>query len=233
MICPLCVKPTSFREVQGPDDRSYHLCGSCLLIFTNTKFHPSLAQEEQHYSKHENGIQYKGYVNFLNKAIQPALPLLKPGMKGLDFGCGPVPTLSLLLNAEGYEVDDYDPYFFPEISEGKSYDFIFATECFEHFFFPAKDLQRIKKLLKENGLLVVMTERWKKVEEFKRWYYAKDPTHVSFYHNRTFDKICHKFGFERLYIDDSRLVILQRKPRPVHIVIENEALAKSSAVTKA
>lgn len=214
MICPLCDKPSSVSKVQGPDARSYHLCGNCSLIFTDPACHPTSAQEENHYQMHENGIQHKGYVRFLNQAIQPALSFLKPGMKGLDYGCGPVPTLSLLLREAGYEVDDYDPYFFPELEEGKKYDFIFATECFEHFFFPARDLQRLRNLLNENGLLIVMTERWKEVESFKRWYYAKDPTHVSFYHSRTFDKICSKFGFERQFMDDSRIVILQRKPAP-------------------
>ncbi|WP_162056400.1 class I SAM-dependent methyltransferase [Pontibacter pamirensis] len=211
MICPLCVKPSSFTAVEGPDARSYYLCETCLLIFTDTSFLPTRAQEAEHYRKHENGIQYKGYVNFLNKAIQPALPFLEPGMEGLDYGCGPVPTLSLLLKESGYEVDDYDPYFFPEFDEDKKYDFIFATECFEHFFFPARDLQRLRNLLKENGLLIVMTERWKEVKDFKRWYYAKDLTHVAFYHMRTFDAICSKFGFERQFIDDRRVVILQRK----------------------
>lgn len=217
MICPLCVKPTEFTEVPGPDERSYYLCGSCSLIFTDTTSHLSLAQEKKHYGTHENGIEHKGYVTFLNKAIKPALPFLKPGMVGLDYGCGPVPTLSLLLKESGYEVDDYDPNFFPELPEGKQYDFIFATECFEHFFFPAKDLQHLRKLLKEEGLLIVMTERWKDVKDFKRWYYAKDPTHVSFYHNNTFSSICSKFNFDQLFTDASRVVILQRKPEAVPV----------------
>lgn len=212
MICPLCNETSSLTEIQGPDTRSYYRCGSCLLIFADVAHHPTRAQEKDHYQRHENGIQHKGYVDFLDKAIQPALSFLKAGMKGLDYGCGPVPTLSLLLKEAGYEVDDYDPYFFPELEEGSKYDFIFATECFEHFFFPARDLQRLNNLLKKNGLLIVMTERWKEEADFKRWYYAKDPTHVAFYHSRTFDKICSKFNFEQQFMDQRSVVILQRKP---------------------
>jgi len=109
------MKPFILEEVQGPGTRSYHLCGDFFLIFTGTTFYPSAIEEEQHYSKHENGIQHKGYVNFLNGAVQPALPFLSPGMHGLDYGCGPVPTLSPLLGEAGYTMDNYDPYFFPEL----------------------------------------------------------------------------------------------------------------------
>jgi SAM-dependent methyltransferase len=197
--------------VKSPDERVHYLCGNCSLIFTDKRFFPSAAEERGHYILHENSIQHNGYVSFLNRAIQPALPYLKPGIQGLDYGCGPTPTLCLLLQQAGYKTDHYDPYFFPELDKDSKYDFIFATECFEHFFAPANEVERLGGLLKAGGILVVMTEWWKDIASFKDWYYARDPTHVVFYHSHTFDYICSRFGFKTLYSDGSRVIILQKK----------------------
>lgn len=209
VICPLCFNKEAFTVVDGPDSRAYRGCNKCKLIFTETRFQPSKQSEKKRYLTHKNGIQYKGYVDFLNQAIEPALPLVSQNMQGLDFGCGPTPTLSVILEQKGFSCDDYDPIFFPELPD-KEYDFIFATECFEHFFFPAKEIQHIKKLLKPTGVLIIMTEPWKSAEAFNSWYYAKDSTHVSFYHNHTFDFIGEKFGFEKLESENERVILFKK-----------------------
>lgn len=209
IICPLCFNKDFFTVVKGPDLRAYTKCNKCLLIFTEPSYLPSEKSEKERYLTHKNGIQYKGYVDFLNQAIEPALPLLSKAMLGLDFGCGPTPTLSVILEQKGFTCDNYDPLFFPELPE-KKYDFIFATECFEHFFFPAKEIQRINKLLKPGGILIVMTEKWKTAEAFSSWYYARDSTHVSFFHNQTFGFISEKFGFETIESNNKRVMLLQK-----------------------
>jgi len=211
VICPLCLNSESFAVVDGAESKAYRECKKCRLIFTESRFQPSKKSEKSRYLTHNNGIQYKGYVNFLNQAIEPTLPLLTQKMKGLDFGCGPEPTLSVILEQKGFSCDNYDPIFFPDMP-GSAYDFIFATECFEHFFFPAKEVQSIKNLLNPEGILVVMTETWKSTTTFSTWYYAKDSTHVSFYHHQTFDFIATKFGFTRLESNNERVMILQKKP---------------------
>jgi SAM-dependent methyltransferase len=209
ILCPLCLNKESFEIVKGPDSRAYRGCNKCKLIFTETRFQPAKKNEKKRYLTHNKGIQYKGYGNFLNQAIEPALPLLTNDMQGLDFGCGPEPTLSAMLREKGISCDDYDPIFFPEMPE-KTYDFIFATESFEHFFFPAKEIQCIKNLIKPNGYLIVMTEKWKSIEAFKTWSYAKDATRVSFYHLHTFRFIATKFGFGTIESNNDHVVILQK-----------------------
>lgn len=216
IICPLCFNKESFTIVKGPDSRAYTACNKCKLIFTETRFLPSVKSEKERYLTHKNGIQYKGYVDFLNQAIEPSLPFLRKDMHGLDFGCGPTPTLSVILEQKGFSCDNYDPIFFPELPE-KKYDFIFATECFEHFFFPAKEIQRINNLLKPGGILIVMTEKWKSAEAFSNWYYAKDSTHVSFFHNRTFGFIADKFGFETMESSNNRVMLMQKVEEQIEI----------------
>lgn len=73
-------------------------------------------------------------------------------MKGLDYGCGPVPLLSKIIGQMDMECDEYDPIFSPVQQLEQQYDFIFATECFEHFFLPAKELKQLKGLLNEGGI---------------------------------------------------------------------------------
>jgi len=210
-ICPLCFNKDPLSLTRGPDARAYRACNVCRLIFAEPQHHPSEKSEKDRYLTHENGIRHPGYVNFLKQAIVPALPFLNKGMHGLDFGCGPIPTLSIILKRMGFACDDYDPLFFPGIP-GKEYDFIFATESFEHFFYPAKEIRRIKDLLKPGGLLIVMTETWKSTEAFVNWNYARDFTHVCFFHSTTFDFIAKTFGFDIQVCHHERVWLLKKQP---------------------
>jgi SAM-dependent methyltransferase len=213
VICPLCFNKQSLTPVKGPGLRDYLFCGKCKLIFADARFFLPLEEEKKRYLTHNNGIQYPGYVKFLNQAIEPALPHLTKGMIGLDYGCGPNPTLSLLIEKQGYKCDNYDPIFSPELSR-KFFDFVFATECFEHFFFPEKEMKKLSNLLKPGGLLIVMTDKWKSIDAFLNWSYARDNTHVSFYHSYTFDFIAEKFKFQIVDNSHERVIIMLKTKIP-------------------
>jgi SAM-dependent methyltransferase len=171
---------------------------------------PTLKEEEKRSKQQNNGLQYPAYVKFLNQAIEPALPLITKSMKGLVYGCGPVPSLSLLLKQQDLNCINYDSIFFPEMPEGP-FDFIFAAECFENFFLPARELQTIKNLLKPGGLLIILTEKWNKPELFSRWSYAKDPRHVTFYHAETFRYISKKYKFNLLESSNPKVIMMQKE----------------------
>lgn len=207
--CPLCFNKDSLSVIRGPDARDYRLCNACRLIFAELQNQPSEKSEKERYLTHNNGIQHQGYVKFLKQAIEPALPFLSKGMHGLDFGCGPTPTLSIIIERMGFLCDDYDPLFFPDIPK-KKYDFIFATESFEHFFLPAQEIMRITSLLKPGGLLIVMTETWKSTKAFAHWHYANDFTHVCFFHNTSFDYIAETFGFTIQTSNHKRVWLLKK-----------------------
>jgi len=170
---------------------------------------PDWESEKEHYQTHQNGPEHPGYVQFLNQAITPALPFLKKDMRGIDYGCGPGPTLSILLEKEGLHCENYDPFFFPTIPS-QPVDFIFSTETVEHFFYPGRELAKIRDLLKPGGILTMMTETWQNRDEFQSWYYAKDFTHVSFYHAKTIDMICAKFGFILLTRENPRVCVMRK-----------------------
>jgi len=87
--CPLCRHAGLFECLNSPLDSIYRLCENCRLIFIEERFLPDPDSERKRYLEHENGPEFPGYVNFLYRAVNPALPFLTPGMRGLDYGCGP------------------------------------------------------------------------------------------------------------------------------------------------
>jgi SAM-dependent methyltransferase len=208
ITCPLCSESGAFDLLHGPLGSEYWRCDKCDLIFIDREFLPDRIAEKVHYQTHQNGPQYPGHVKFLSQAITPALPYLTREMQGLDYGCGPVPTLSVILEEQGIACDNYDPFFYPGIPD-RQYDFIFSTETVEHFFEPRQELIKIHNILKPGGIFTIMTEVWQDGDDFSAWYYAKDFTHVSFYHQNTINQLGKLFGFEVLYSDEKRVFVLK------------------------
>lgn len=172
------------------------------------RLHPD--EEKKRYSFHQNNINDAGYVAFLNRVIEPSMQYISKGMKGLDYGCGPNPVLAQLVGEKGVECLYYDPFFFPECNLDTKFDFIFATECFEHFFSPADELRKICNMLNTDGILGIMTEMKDDGIDFDSWYYKNDPTHVCFYSNESINYICHTYNFKQLFNDNHRVIILRK-----------------------
>lgn len=210
MLCPLCNSEVSGEFAKTPT-RAYHKCENCNLIFTGENSFLSDYEEKKRYCYHQNSIEDNAYVKFLNQLAEPLYEFLPCSASGLDYGCGPGPVLAKLIEKRGFSCDLYDPCFFPELNSDKSYDFITATECFEHFFNPKKELKKIHNILKPSGILAIMTEFFASEKSFADWYYIKDPTHVCFYMAETFDFICNNFGYTLLFTDKRRIVILRKK----------------------
>ncbi|WP_044117811.1 class I SAM-dependent methyltransferase [Alkaliflexus imshenetskii] len=208
MTCTLC-REDVHKSFKGINDILFWQCNNCNLIFKDVEFLPSPEAEKLRYSQHNNTPDCKGYVEHLQQAIEPTLPFIYEGMTGLDFGCGPNPVLSQLMSDSGYECYHYDPFFFPELPDERL-EFMFATECFEHFFNPGRELNLITSLLIPAGVLTIITERWKDTTDFNTWWYARDNTHVCFFHDRTIEFICEHYGYETMHDDGEKLVILKK-----------------------
>ncbi|MDY6800817.1 MAG: hypothetical protein SVU94_06305 [Bacteroidota bacterium] len=106
VCCPLCCNNEPFETVNGIDKKDYRYYRVCKLIFSYPKDLPTLEEERNCYLQHRNGIEDKRYVQFLNQAVIPAMDYLQQGMECLDFGCGPVPTLSIMVKRNGLPYDD-------------------------------------------------------------------------------------------------------------------------------
>ncbi len=206
--CPLCGagEASAFAEGEG---RAYLHCPACRLIFVPEKYWPSPEEERARYDRHQNAPDDPGYVSFLEKIAAPLARRLPPGARGLDFGSGPAPVLCGLLAERGFETRPYDPFYFPE-PPGPPYDFIVSTETFEHFRRPREEVGRLRGLLKKGGLLGVMTWLWTEENFVENWHYRRDFTHLCFYRRETFEWIAEAMGFEILWSDGERALILRR-----------------------
>ncbi len=207
--CPLC---TGHAATFCADRlRSYFRCPHCELVFADPRSHLSSERERAEYDLHENDPGDERYRAFLSRLAGPLLTRLQPGMQGLDYGCGPGPTLSVMLREHGMAVDDYDPLYAPDGGLLRSeYDFVTATEVVEHFCSPAVAWRQLASLVRSGGWLGIMTLLAPvDAESFVRWWYKNDPTHVSFYTVNTFDWLAESLGFsvERL---DERVLLMQR-----------------------
>lgn len=208
MICTLCKSPDTYL-FENVNERDYHKCNSCDLVFLDPKHFLDTDEEKSRYCFHENNIEDEGYVEFLNRVIKPAREFICKDDIGLDFGCGPNPVLAQIFESSGNKCDYYDPIFFPDIPK-KNYDFIFATECFEHFYNPGKEINAIVSLLKSGGVLAVMTELNLEFTDFADWYYIKDPTHVCFYSEKSINYICEVYSLDVVFSDKKRVLVLKK-----------------------
>ena len=208
--CPLCRAATTdcFYTDQR---RSYYRCATCGLIHVPREYHLTPEDERRRYDTHQNLPSDSGYRNFLDRLLTPLLPQLGPGQQGLDFGCGPGPTLSLMLQERGYSMAVYDPYYAndPAVLE-RSYDFITCTEAIEHFARPDLEWRRLLGLLSAGGRLAIMTAFHDEKIDFGDWYYKNDPTHIGFYSIKTFEWLARRDGLKAEFFGDS-VVIFTRQ----------------------
>ena len=179
-------------------------CSHCQLIFVPEHEYLSKEDETKIYDQHQNNPQNQGYRDFLNRVCEPLKKYIHKGAHGLDFGSGPGPTLSVILEEQGYHVDLFDVVYAPDNSVfEKQYDFITATEVFEHLHHPKEEIERLWTLLKPGGVLAVMTQYVIDKKSFETWHYIRDPSHVCFYSPPCFDFIADQLKAQVHYVEDN------------------------------
>ncbi|NLS13681.1 class I SAM-dependent methyltransferase [Vibrio sp. SM6] len=209
--CPLChhVDITPFYRDKR---RDYLQCTRCHLVFVPEFQRLDAQTEKAHYDLHENNAEDAGYRRFLARLATPLSEKLGENATGLDFGCGPGPTLSVMLEALGHRVALYDIYYHPDRAAlDKTYDFVTATEVIEHLYQPDIVWQQWLNLVKSGGWLGLMTKMVIDAEAFANWHYKNDPTHVIFFSRATFAFLAERDKLELEFIGND--VILLRKPQ--------------------
>jgi len=209
--CPLC-RSKDHHFYYKDRCRSYRQCKTCELVFVLKQWHLNTDEEKRIYDQHENSPEDSGYRNFLSRIAIPLQALLKPKSIGLDFGCGPGPTLSVMLEEYGHKVVLYDIYFFNNKKVwDRQYDFISATEVVEHLSNPKVDLCRLWSVLKPGGVLAVMTKRIIKETQFDTWHYKKDPTHICFYSDATMNYMANNWCAKLVIVDQDICFFIKSK----------------------
>ncbi len=211
--CPLCNTNQKLAFLSDAE-REYYRCYCCDLIFVPREYHLSEFEQKARYDSHNNDPDDPRYRNFFKQLLVPLLAILPSNSYGLDFGSGPGPTLSLMLEEWGHNVDLYDKFYAQNDAVFQNrYDFITTTEVVEHLPNPLKDLEALVKILQKGGILAIMTEIVSPQLDFTNWYYKNDPSHVCFYSEKTFFYLANLLGLEIVTLSE-RVIILRKSIKP-------------------
>ncbi|MBY8964634.1 class I SAM-dependent methyltransferase [Algiphilus sp. NNCM1] len=184
--CPLCGQ-AAMRHLSCVRGVDFGQCDHCGLVQRDPAQWPDARSERAYYQLHRNQPDDPGYRRFLQPLFDALQPRLPAAAQGLDFGCGEGPALAEMLREAGHEVALYDPLFQPDSRcLDRRYDFVTASEVFEHLHRPPETLLQLDRLLRPGGWLGIMTGTPPAAtEDLAHWHYLRDPTHVLFYPHRT------------------------------------------------
>lgn len=210
MKCKICSETTE-KLIDKQFNQIYHRCPNCEFIFLDEEYYLTHTEEKEQYDYHNNSIEDDGYVNFLmNYLDKGVFPFVKNG-NVLEFGSGPTPVLSELLERYEYNVTKYDLHYYNDESYlNNKYDAITSTEVFEHLKEPYKILKNLLNLLKAGGIVSIMTLSIPEdLEDFQTWWYRRDTTHICFFNEVTFKHLATLLGAELIYSDE-RIFVLKK-----------------------
>lgn len=207
MECILCLNDSVPFELDTFE------CQTCRVVFKNPENHPKPEFELARYELHNNDPEDQRYVNFLKQLTTPLENFLKKTDSAIDFGCGPGPALSQMMQERGYDFVHYDPYFFADahLLIPEFYNVLTSTEVVEHFHFPYQSWKQMIDLVADNGYLAIMTQFLTPQVDYKSWWYKNDPTHLVFYREETMNYIAKAYDLEIVYNDKKSVIIFQKK----------------------
>ncbi len=206
--CPLC-RSGPASDLYAARGRRYCSCPECGGAFLDPRDRLGPEEEKARYLLHRNDVYDPGYRSFASPLVEAIRARQQSGDTGLDYGAGPGPVASKMLEEAGYRTRLYDPYFHDDQGALEiSYDFIICSEVMEHFYDPAAQFALLRRLLLPGGRLYCMTEPLRADLDFGRWYYKEDPTHVFFYAEKTLRWIAENIGFRKVEAK-GRLIIFE------------------------
>ena len=209
ITCSLCQsdKTSHFHKEES---RQFLICLNCAYVFVPKIYQLSEDEEKLRYDTHNNDPKDIRYRQFLSQLSEPLLKKISDNSFGLDFGSGPGPTLSLMLEDFGHQVALFDKFYAKDTSVfNRKYDFITATEVIEHLSNPLTEISRLIKCLNDGGYLAVMTQILTSKINFSNWYYKNDPSHIGFFSKKTLSYLASNLDLEVEFI--SERVIFFRK----------------------
>jgi hypothetical protein len=209
MKCKICNEiASSFEDKEL--GKIFYYCSKCEYIFLDKKFYKSASDEKKQYDQHNNSLKNQGYVKMFEDFLDFSCENEKI-KSALDFGSGPTPVFAELLKKRALQVDYYDKFYQPKkIYENKSYDLITSTEVFEHLEHPKEILKLLTNHLKKRGKIAIMTLfHTNKQDDFLKWWYRRDPTHIGFFRPKTFEFLAKETNLRVSKCDDKRVIVLQ------------------------
>jgi hypothetical protein len=192
--------------------RTFFRCDECCFSF----LHPDLIPDEEaaltRYKQHHNDDNSKGYHQFLSQIIERALYYAGNVQTVIDWGSGPNPAASNIMRNQGLSVFSWDPYFSAaDIPQKAYYDLGICIEAAEHFIQPQKDFSAFFETLKPGAFAVIHTHLAPKDDnEFLRWWYTEDITHVSYYSVRALELLGEMNNAKLITIEKDKLAVFKK-----------------------
>ncbi|NOR55607.1 MAG: methyltransferase domain-containing protein [Sulfurovum sp.] len=211
MHCHICRKEVE-SFVDEKTQITYYHCHGCEYIFKSPENYQDFSTQEERYNLHENNENDAGYQAYFQRFLDFILPNIKEAKTVLDFGCGRSTLLASMLEKEGFVCDVYDPIYHPNtLDDSKKYDLIVSTEVFEHLHQPREVFESLIERLEEGGYLALQTQfHPNDVEQFKKWYYHQDATHIVFFRAKTFDVLCEQNDCELITDNNKNMVVIKK-----------------------
>jgi len=211
-ICKVC-KSDSSSFIDEKTSKIYHQCLNCDYIFLDKSFYIDEDTEKKHYDKHHNNLESVGYVQMFQDLVEGfVLPKKDFISSALDFGCGEGEVLPIVLERNGIECDRYDLFYFPKkIYKDKKYDLILSTEVIEHLDKPLDMLNEILSHINESAYIILMTAFHPlNREDFLKWWYIRDITHIGFFTIKTFEYIAKELNLKIVKHNDKNTIMFQK-----------------------
>lgn len=208
-------------DLDSGEQVDYYECGSCRLLqsFHLDDLSPSelgsVYNPENWHADPDPGATWRlSYISRRLELLARARLLpRRSDMRALDFGSGSGFVVSYLRHRLGTDAWGYEPYatavFAPErtltewqqVVEHGPYQWVIASEVFEHFIDPAKEIQQLKKVLGDAAAVFITTGRYIPGKHGRDWSYLAIHAgqHVALYADRTMDEVARILGFSHVY----------------------------------
>lgn len=212
-ICKICSDKTT-KTIDKRSAKKYHKCFTCSYIALDQSFYVDEVRERAHYDKHHNTLESLGYVEMFEDLVDEFVLPYRDNIKtSLDFGCGEGEVLPIVLEREGILCDRYDLHYFPKkIYKDKKYDLILSTEVFEHLQNPLELFEELLLHVRDDGYLLLMSAfHPDNDEEFLKWWYIRDITHIGFFNLQTFSYMSERFNLEIIKHNFKNIVLFKKK----------------------
>ena len=206
-VCPLCQKTQTvlfYEEKRRP----FYKCEHCCLVFVPKDFHISFDEEKKRYDQHQNNEkseQFDGYKKWMQDfwAWIKETPLRG---KICDYGSGPHPILSEFAKVDGLELISYDLHYANQTKADLfDLDLLILSEVVEHFRAPYEEWNELREMVKKSGRICIRTSLWNEGTRWKDWAYARDNTHINFYHQKTMSYLAQSKGLELIRLEKDKI----------------------------
>ena len=209
MECLICHNKTEEHEDIKLNIKTYK-CNKCQYIFKDPKSFWTLDEQKNRYDLHQNYPDDFGYQEYFRSFIDFVDPNRDKIRNVLDFGSGESTLLANMLSKMGFKTISFDPIYHPSIQYQKQkYDLITSVEVFEHLHNPHEVFTQLISLLNSGGVLALRTEfAPQTMEEYFRWYYRLDPTHIGFFSLNSIEYLAKSHGYKCIKDNAKNMILI-------------------------